>query len=89
MSLSEFIILLIIAGIIGTVAKAVTGFTRGGCILSIVVGFVGAIAGIWLAKQLKLPDLYVIHTGDVSIPVVWAVVGAIAFTSLLNSINPK
>ena len=39
MSFMEIIILLIIAGISGAIGQALTGFSSGGCFLSIAVGF--------------------------------------------------
>ena len=45
----EIIILLIIAGITGGIGRSLVGFKRGGCIISIVVGFIGAYIGTILA----------------------------------------
>jgi uncharacterized membrane protein YeaQ/YmgE (transglycosylase-associated protein family) len=41
----DILISLIIAGIAGSIARSLSGFSRGGCIISIVVGFIGAIIG--------------------------------------------
>ncbi len=45
MNLIELIVLLIIAGVCGGIAQSLAGFSRGGCITSIVLGFVGGAAG--------------------------------------------
>lgn len=89
MSFFELIILLIIAGITGSIGQALSGFSRGGCFLSIVVGFIGALIGTWISDKIKLPELFVIKIGDVSFPVVWAIIGAVVFTSILNLITPR
>lgn len=89
MTFLEFILLLIIAGITGGIARALIGFSRGGCIVSIVVGFIGAAIGPWIAKKINLPEMLVINIGDVSFPVIWAIIGAIIFTGILSLITPR
>ena len=58
MSFLDIVILLIIAGITGSIARSLVGMDRGGCILSIAVGFVGALIGTWLARELDFPDIF-------------------------------
>lgn len=89
MSFLELILLLIIAGIVGSIGEALVGFTRGGCFVSIVVGFIGAVIGTWIANKIKLPEIFVINIGDVSFPVVWAIIGAVVFTGVLSLLTPR
>jgi len=89
MSFLEFIILLIIAGITGSIGKALTGFSRGGCFISVIVGFIGAVIGTWLADKLAFPEIFVIHIGDVTFPVFWAIIGAVVFTGILGLLTPR
>jgi uncharacterized membrane protein YeaQ/YmgE (transglycosylase-associated protein family) len=89
MTFWEFIILLIIAGITGGIAESLVGFSRGGCFISIVVGFIGAIIGTWIADKLHLPEIFVINIGDVAFPVVWAIIGAVVFTGVLSLLSPR
>lgn len=88
MTLLEIILLLLIAGISGSIGQALTGFSRGGCFLSIAVGFIGALIGTWIAQNMNLPDILVIDIGKVSFPVVWAILGAVVFTAILSLITP-
>lgn len=76
MTLIELIILLIIAAVVGFVAQSLAGYWRGGLLLAIVLGFVGALVGIWLARRLGLPELLTITVGGVSFPLLWAIIGA-------------
>ncbi len=57
-----FIFLLVIAAVAGALGQAVAGYSLGGCLMSIVVGFVGAYIGTWLARQLSLPEPLPIHS---------------------------
>ena len=88
MSFLEIIILLIIAGIAGAIGQALTGFSRGGCFLSIVVGFIGALIGTWIAHKMNLPEIFIINVGDIAFPVVWAILGAVVFTAILGLLSP-
>ena len=56
MSLMGLIIFLVIAAIAGTIGQALAGYSRGGCLMSIVVGFIGALLGLLLARTLRLPE---------------------------------
>jgi len=75
---------LLIAAIAGGIGRAIAGGTRGGCIVSIVLGFIGAMLGSWLARELKLPELFLVRLGDgPAFPFVWAVIGAALFVALV------
>jgi uncharacterized membrane protein YeaQ/YmgE (transglycosylase-associated protein family) len=83
MSFLEFLLLLVIAGICGSIAQALVGFSRGGCLVSIALGFVGALLGTWLARQVGLPDLLTVQLGDKAFPIVWSIIGAALFAAIL------
>jgi uncharacterized membrane protein YeaQ/YmgE (transglycosylase-associated protein family) len=89
MSFWEVIILLVIAGMAGAVGQALSGFSAGGCFLSIVVGFIGALIGSWLAEQLGLPDFFVITIDEIEFPVLWSIIGATLFTAVVGLLAPR
>jgi uncharacterized membrane protein YeaQ/YmgE (transglycosylase-associated protein family) len=89
MTFYEFLILLLIAGICGGLAQAITGVSRGGCFVSIALGFIGALLGSWLARVTGLPDLFTIDVDGHAFPVVWSVIGAALFAALLTLITPR
>lgn len=84
----DILISLIIAGIAGSIGRSLSGFSRGGCIISIVVGFIGAIIGTWLARKLQLPDPFVIVIRGTSYNILWTIIGAVIFTAVLSLITP-
>jgi uncharacterized membrane protein YeaQ/YmgE (transglycosylase-associated protein family) len=84
----DILISLIIAGIAGSIGRSLSGFSRGGCIISIVVGFIGAIIGTWLARELQLPDPFMITIRGTSYNILWTIIGAVIFTALLSLITP-
>ena len=89
MTLGSLLLLLLVAGICGSVAQALTGYSRGGCLVSIALGFVGAILGTWLGRLLGLGEILAIQFGGQSFPIVWSIIGAALFVALLNVLRPR
>ncbi len=84
MGIIEFIVLLIIAAICGSVGMALTGFNNKGCLVSTAVGFIGAIIGTWIARRLGLPELFNIQLGNAQFPIIWSIIGAVVFSLPLS-----
>jgi len=84
MTLTGLIILLLIAGIVGAIGQALSGNSVGGLFASILVGFIGAYIGVWLAGQLGLPELFSVRVQGESFPIVWGIVGAAILSMLLG-----
>ena len=84
MTLLDLLILLIVAAICGALGQAIGGYSRGGCFVSIALGFVGALVGLLLARLTGLPDLLALEVGDVHFPVVWSIIGAALFVALIG-----
>lgn len=89
MSILEFVFLLIIAGICGAIGQAISGFSRGGCLLSIVIGFIGALLGMGLADFFNLPDIFMIQTGGITFPVLWSIIGAALFVAVVGMMTRR
>ncbi len=87
MSLTEFLVLLVIAAICGSVGQALAGYDLGGCLVSIVVGFIGAYIGMWLSAKFGLPELFAIKIGGKTFPVIWSVVGSAVLTFIVALIR--
>jgi uncharacterized membrane protein YeaQ/YmgE (transglycosylase-associated protein family) len=90
MTLLELLVLLVVAGLCGALGQAISGFSRGGCLVSIALGFVGALLGTWLARQLGLPELFVVPLGDGrGFPVVWSIIGAALFVAVIGLLTRR
>ncbi len=83
MTILDFVILLVIAAVCGAVGQALAGYSVGGCVTSILVGFVGAVIGTWIAGALGLPEIFAINVGGRAFPIVWSVIGSALFVALL------
>jgi uncharacterized membrane protein YeaQ/YmgE (transglycosylase-associated protein family) len=84
MSLLELLLLLVIAGVCGSIGKALAGSSRGGLVVTIVLGFVGAWLGSWLAGSLGLPMPLVVRIDDASFPLLWSVIGSALFVAVIT-----
>lgn len=89
MTVLEFLVLLLVAGICGAIAQAITGFSRGGCLLAIGAGFIGALIGTWIARLLGLPDIFVLTIAGTPFPIVWTIIGAVLFTAVLAAVSRR
>jgi uncharacterized membrane protein YeaQ/YmgE (transglycosylase-associated protein family) len=89
MTILDLIVLLIIAGICGALGQAITGFTRGGCLVSIALGFVGALLGMWLSRALGLPELFAVQIGTTSFPIIWSIIGSALFVAIIALITRR
>lgn len=83
MTLTGFLILLVIAAICGSVGQSLAGYNLGGCLVSIVVGFIGAYLGIMIADRFGLPRIFEITIQGQRFPIVWAIIGSAVFTLIM------
>jgi len=88
-SLLDWIILLAVAAVCGAIGQSFAGYSPGGCLISLVIGVVGAWLGAWLAVQLRLPEIFMINVSGQPFPIVWAIVGAALFAIVLGLITQR
>ncbi len=89
MTLIDFLILLLVAGICGAVGRAITGYSSGGWLAAIATGFIGALIGIWLARLFALPELLPVWVGATRFPVIWAILGSALFVALIGMFSRR
>jgi uncharacterized membrane protein YeaQ/YmgE (transglycosylase-associated protein family) len=89
MTLLDVILLLIVAGVCGSLGQAITGYSRGGCLVSIALGFVGALLGMWLACMMHLPELFSVQIGTASFPIVWSIIGSALFVAVISLLSRR
>jgi uncharacterized membrane protein YeaQ/YmgE (transglycosylase-associated protein family) len=84
MTLTGFLLLLLVAAVAGSLGQAIAGYSVGGCIASIIVGFVGAYIGTWVAGQFGLPPILPINIQGETFPIVWSIIGSALLTAILG-----
>lgn len=87
MTLTAFLILLVIAGICGAIGQAITGFDLGGVLVTIAVGFIGALLGGWIAQAMGLPEIFKLNIEGQQYPVIWSIIGSAIFVALVGSLR--
>ncbi len=84
MTITGLVILLLIAGLSGSIGSGLAGQRNAGCLGSIALGFIGALLGMWLARWLRLPEVFSVAVGRERFPVVWSIVGSALFVGVLS-----
>ena len=87
MDLFDLIVLLVVAGICGSLGQAIVGYSRGGCLVSIALGFIGALLGMWVARTMGLPELLPVRIGGTNFPIVWSIIGSALFVAVIALIS--
>ena len=87
MTLMELLVLLIIAAVCGGIGQSLAGYDLGGCLVSIVVGFIGAYIGMWMASKFGLPELFAVKIGGKTFPIIWSILGSAVFTFIVAMIR--
>lgn len=87
LTLTGLLILLLIAGICGALGRAIGGGTGGGFLVSVAVGFVGALLGTVIAHYLRLPELLIVSVDRHPFPILWSIIGATLFVALVHLIS--
>lgn len=89
MTILSFLILLLVAGICGAIGQAIVGYGRGGILVSIALGFIGALLGVWIARAAGLAEMFTLNIGGQPFPIIWSIIGAALFVALLSLITRR
>jgi uncharacterized membrane protein YeaQ/YmgE (transglycosylase-associated protein family) len=84
MDIVSLLLLLLVAGICGAIGQAIAGWSRGGCLVSIALGFIGALFGMWIARALGLAEMFAIDVGGQRFPIIWSIVGSALFVAIIS-----
>jgi len=85
MSILGFLVLLIVAAICGSIGSGLAGGNKHGCFTNIILGFIGALIGTFLSRELGVHDFLYIK----NIPVIWSIVGSALFVWLIINVRGK
>jgi uncharacterized membrane protein YeaQ/YmgE (transglycosylase-associated protein family) len=89
MSLTSLLLLLLIAAVCGSIGQSLAGYSIGGFLTSIVVGFIGAFIGTWLAGTLGLPEPFRVRLAGETFPVLWSIIGSALFVAALSFVTRR
>lgn len=83
----SFLLLLFIAAICGAIGQSIAGYSLGGCLISTVVGFIGALIGKWLAAEMGLPYIIPVEVSGETFPIIWSIFGSALFAVAIGVIT--
>jgi uncharacterized membrane protein YeaQ/YmgE (transglycosylase-associated protein family) len=89
LTFTGLLVLLLIAGVCGAIGRAIGGGTGGGFLVSIAVGFVGALLGSVVAHYLRLPELLVVTVDHRPFPILWSIIGASLFVAVIHLLSGR
>jgi uncharacterized membrane protein YeaQ/YmgE (transglycosylase-associated protein family) len=89
LTIIDVLILLVISAVCGFLAQAIAGYSRGGLIVAIVLGFIGALFGMWIARELGLPEILMINIGGQPFPIVWSIIGGTLFMAIIGALTRR
>ena len=90
MTLLGLLLLLLVAGVCGSIGRALAGYSHTGCLASIALGFIGALLGVWIARKLQLPELFSLRVdGGERFPVIWSIIGSALFVAVLSLFSSR
>ena len=89
MTLMSLLVLLLIAAVCGGIGRAIAGGTSGGCLVSIALGFIGALIGSAIARRLSLPEPFLIRVGGEPFPILWSIIGAALFAAIVHLVSGR
>jgi uncharacterized membrane protein YeaQ/YmgE (transglycosylase-associated protein family) len=89
MGIIEFAAFVVVAAVCGLLGQFLTGYSRGGCPVAFVAGFVGAVGGPWAANQLGWAEPFLVPIGEVNFPLVSSAAGALLLVVIVNLATKK
>jgi uncharacterized membrane protein YeaQ/YmgE (transglycosylase-associated protein family) len=89
MTIVDLLLLILVGAVCGAIAEMIVGFSPGGFLASVAIGFLGALVGTWLARQLGLPSVFALTIGGYTIEVLWAILGAIVLLLILSLVRRR
>ncbi|NOT60515.1 MAG: hypothetical protein HOP19_09860 [Acidobacteria bacterium] len=77
MSVESLLVLLLFSAICGVIGQVISGrWQRGSIGATLLIGFIGALFGTWMAAFVGLPSLVVMRIGIFTFSVIWSLLGA-------------
>ncbi len=84
MSWVDLLLMSGVALVCATLAQVSSRYARGGLIVNVIVGFSGALLGVYLSREYEFTELVNIKFGKTDFPVIWAVLGSVLFLAAVS-----
>jgi uncharacterized membrane protein YeaQ/YmgE (transglycosylase-associated protein family) len=58
-------------------------------LVSIALGFIGALIGTWVAQQFGLAEPFMVRIEGESFPILWSIIGAALFVAVVHLVSRR
>jgi uncharacterized membrane protein YeaQ/YmgE (transglycosylase-associated protein family) len=77
----DLMLIVLVSVIFGSIGQLTSGYSKGGWIVNLALGFLGALAGVVVSRTLKAPVIYDLKINNVTFPLMYSVIGAVFFVA--------
>ena len=84
MTITIFLLLILLGAMCGTIAELIFGWSWGGFVVSAAVGFIGTAIGDWLGPLTGFPSLLAFRIEGRTIDLFWSLLGATALLMMMS-----
>lgn len=80
----SFLMMLVVAAILGSIGAAIAGRRGNGCLINIATGFIGALLGRGLSNVFNVSDPLTITIRETAFPLMWTIAGSALFVAVIT-----
>jgi uncharacterized membrane protein YeaQ/YmgE (transglycosylase-associated protein family) len=84
MNLIDLVLMVVVAIVCGSIAQLTSSYSRGGWIVNLGVGFLGAMAGVAISRLLHAPKIYDLTVQAIDFPIMYAIIGSVFFLAAIG-----
>ncbi len=82
--LYELLFISVVAVVCALLGLSTSRYSRGGLIVYLAFGFIGAFAGTWISRALDFDNVPDLTIGVTKFPIIWALVGAVLLVAVIG-----
>lgn len=82
--LIELLLTSAVAIVCAMLGLSTSKYSRGGCIVYMAFGFIGAFLGTWVSRSLRFADVPDLTIGVSHFPIVWSLVGSVLLVAAVG-----
>ena len=82
--LTELLLTSVVAVACAMLGLTTSKYSRGGCIVYMAFGFIGAFLGTWVSRALRFADVPDLTIGVSHFPIIWSMVGSVLLVATVG-----
>jgi len=80
----ELLLTSVVAVVCAMLGLSTSRYSRGGCIVYMAFGFIGAFLGTWVSRSLGFANVPDLTIGVSKFPVIWSLVGSVLLVAAVG-----